>query len=77
MWLKRYYNVITKFVHEMNFYGKKCYILITEEYFKQMNKYVENNCGDEAICILNKLKSAYWVNINDNCNGDEGFRGKF
>ena len=56
----------------MNFYGKKCYILFTEEYFKHMNKYVENNCSDEAICILNKLKSAHWVNINENYYGAEG-----
>ena len=72
VWLKRYYNVITKFVHEVNFYGKKCYILITEEYFKQINKYVENNCSDEAICILNKLKSANWTNINEKWYVDEG-----
>ena len=76
-WLKRYYNVITKFVHEMNFYGKKCYILVTEEHFKHIDKYVENNCSDEAICILNKLKSSHWVNINEDWryeltyNGDE------
>ena len=41
IWLNRYYNIITKFIHEMNFYGKKCYFLVKKTYFKAINNYVK------------------------------------
>ena len=55
IWLKKYYNIITKFVYEMNFYGKKCYILVKKSHFKDINNYVKNNCSDVGISILEDL----------------------
>ena len=40
VWLNRYYAVISKFIHEMNFYGKKCYLLVKKSYFKAIDNYV-------------------------------------
>ena len=64
IWLKKYYIIITKFVYEMNFYGKKCYNLVKKSHFKTINNYVKNNCSDVAISILEDLKSAPWEDID-------------
>ena len=64
IWLNQYYNIITKFVYEMNFYGKKCYILVKKSHFKTINNYVKKNCTDVAISVLEDLKSTPWEDID-------------
>ena len=62
VWLNRYYG-ISKFIHEMNFYGKKCYFLVKKSYFKAIDNYVTKNCSDKTISVFKELKSSPWKDI--------------
>ena len=64
IWLNRYYDVITKFIEEMNFYGKKCYFLVKKSYFKAIDNYVTKNCSDKSISVFKNLKSTQWKDID-------------
>ena len=64
IWLNRYYSIITKFIHEINFYGKMCYFLAKKSYFKAINNYVTRNCSEKAISVIEELKSIPWKDID-------------
>ena len=64
IWLHRYYDIISKFIEEMNFYGKNCYFLVKKSYFKAIDNYVTKNCSDKAISVFKDLKSTQWKYID-------------
>ena len=64
IWLNRYYDIICKFIQEMNFYGKKCYFLVQKFYLKAIDNYVTKNCGNKAISVCKELKSTSWKDID-------------
>ena len=63
IWLNRYYDIISKFIEKMNFYGKKCYFLVKKSHFKAIDNYVTKNCSDKAISVFKDLKSTQWKDI--------------
>ena len=41
----------------MNFYGKKCYLLVKKSYFIAIDNFVTKNCNDKARTIFKELKT--------------------